>query len=654
LTRVVVFSGGRGATTILSSLARTRNVHLSVVVNTYDAGLSTGRVRRAIPGMLGPSDIRKTAGTLVGAVGNHAERCFAELLEARLQGAKGGGACADDGARAQFAALLDGHLHELDAALLPLVKRLSVETWITLRDHLTAFQKYLVSNGEPFSYEDLAIGNAALAGMFVTSDLNRAVETYQDLLGLRDHRVLNVTEGEDLWLCARAGEYVCPDEGTLVAEVPPVPITDIFLLPRGAHDALLEGRKDWFAAPELAAELERAQVLPAMNSRVGDAIADADVIVYGPGTQHSSLFPTYLTVGLGEAIRDNRAAEKVLVANIARDNDQHPAENVIDTLRKFRFFMTRRGEVELEDTDLITSILVNDGDAEWLRHLDESIRARPAVWADPSGRHSGSAVLEEISSVVRQRSGQHLAGDSGMVTVIVPVIDEEPRIGAVLQELRYLDLNSQGLVHEIVVVDGGSTDGTLTVLRTAPDIRVVEAHCRGRGEAIRLGLENARGEYVVVFPADGEYDVASIGQVVAELHKDSENAVLASRTLGGSSASHRLRAVYGENRLLYVLSHWGGVFVTLLLMVKLDRVVSDPLSGVRGARRDVFRLLDNPGRSLDYDVAWVKRAVENGHRVVEIPVDYHPRSWRDGKKTNIRDGMRALVSVFSGQPRAPR
>jgi hypothetical protein len=89
-------------------------------------------------------------------------------------------------------------------------------------------------------------------------------------------------------------------------------------------------------------------------------------------------------------------------------------------------------------------------------------------------------------------------------------------------------------------------------------------------------------------------------------------------------------------------------------MIKLDRIVSDPLSGVKGARRDVFRMLDNSGTSLDYDVAWVKRAVESGHRVIEVPVDYNPRSWRDGKKTNIGDGLKALRSVFRSERWAAR
>lgn len=646
MTDVVVFCGGRGATTILSSLARTRNVQLTVVVNMYDAGLSTGRVRRAFSGMLGPSDIRKTVGTLTATVGDEAQRALASLLESRLNPLGGEVDSVAGSSREQLAALIDGRLDGVDAHAAQLVRNLSLETWFQLRDSLTAFQKALASNGAEFSYDDLAIGNAVFAGFFADGDLNHAVDRYQQLFGIAGRRVLNVSRGEDRWLSARAGDFICPDEGTLVSQTPPQPISDLYLLPRQGHDELLGGLDGWSQAEGVGAGLALAERLPLLNPEVARRVGEADVIVYGPGTQHSSLFPTYLTVGLGEEIAANRSAEKLFVANIQRDHDQDPGETVTDTLVKFGYFMTRRDAIPLGQHDLITSVLVNAQEAELLSGIADPIRVRKAVWAGPGGRHSGSAVKEEIASVVRLRGGEHLPGDSGLVSVVVPVLDERPRIGRVLQQLRYLDLSGMGLVHEIIVVDGGSSDGTLDLLRSEPDIRVVEAACAGRGDAVRRGLQDARGEYVVVFPSDDEYDVSIVRTVVAELRKDPEAAVLASRTLGGSSASHRLRAVYGDNRLLYILSHWGGVVVTLLLMAKLDRVVSDPLSGVRGACREVFRTLDNPGSGLDYEVMWVRRAVEQRHHVIEVPVEYHPRNWRDGKKTTMWEGARALLSVF--------
>ena len=348
MTNVVVFSGGRGATTILNSLARTRNVRLSVVINGYDSGLSTGRVRRVVKGMLGPSDLRKTSGTLAAAVGGPATRSLAALLETRIAE----GPTPALSAEGQFADILEERFDHLEPELQTHLQDITLSTWSALRESLTSFQKYLASTDQVFDYNDLALGNAVLAGMFVNSDFNVATSRYQHLLGLKDQHVLNVTNGEDLWLTAAAGDFVCPDEGALVSEAVPAPIDDLYLLSRVDRDRLFHGRDSWWAEVGLAAQLSAVEKLPRLNVQVAAAIEEADVIVYGPGTQHSSLFPSYLTAGLGEAIRGNTTAEKVFVANIGRDTDQHSAEGLRHTLEKFHYFMSLRGRVNLNYSDL--------------------------------------------------------------------------------------------------------------------------------------------------------------------------------------------------------------------------------------------------------------------------------------------------------------
>ena len=72
-------------------------------------------------------------------------------------------------------------------------------------------------------------------------------------------------------------------------------------------------------AEAAVAELGRASVTPPMNPRLAPRLAEADLIVYAPGTQHSSLFPSYLTPGLSDAIAANLKAIKLLVTNIQAD-----------------------------------------------------------------------------------------------------------------------------------------------------------------------------------------------------------------------------------------------------------------------------------------------------------------------------------------------
>jgi hypothetical protein len=281
VTNVVVFSGGRGATSILTSLSRTRDVQLSVVINAYDSGLSTGRVRRAFEGMLGPSDVRKAAGTLTRAVGERSMQSLADFLEIRL--GTDSGAVSKSPPEEQLSAILDERFDQLGPVMGQRLQALTLETWSRLRESLTSFQKHLASAGYTFDYDDLALGNAVLAGLYVDRGFNGAMAAYQDLLGLREQRVLNATQGEDRWLSASAGDYVCPDEGVLVSEQTPARISDLYLLDRADHDRLLGDHASWWRDPAVLRELQRCEMLPRVNDEVAAAVAEADVSHSWPG-----------------------------------------------------------------------------------------------------------------------------------------------------------------------------------------------------------------------------------------------------------------------------------------------------------------------------------------------------------------------------------
>ena len=82
--KVSIFTGGRGASSILASLVKINEIDLTILVNAYDDGLSTGYLRKLLPGMLGPSDIRKTFSTVLGSSGDSSKKNLSILLEARI------------------------------------------------------------------------------------------------------------------------------------------------------------------------------------------------------------------------------------------------------------------------------------------------------------------------------------------------------------------------------------------------------------------------------------------------------------------------------------------------------------------------------------------------------------------------------------------
>ncbi|TQS23406.1 2-phospho-L-lactate transferase CofD family protein [Microbispora sp. KK1-11] len=304
---VTMFSGGRGAAGIARGMLGAPGVGLSLVVNGYDNGLSTGALRRYLPGMLGPSDFRKNL-LLHLDPADPAQAAPAAVLEHRLPG---GTTPAGLTAVIEAIAARRGPF-----AALPEAAREAVTA------DLRVFARRLAAYPHGLDLADCALGNLVFAGAYLRlgRDFNAAVDACARTFG-SPVRLLNVTNGENAFLAAlRRDGSLLADEADIVAPQGPGAITDLFLLrePLGARRrAELEALPPAWTREVLGRE--RAKVTP--SPRALEAIRDADLIVYGPGTPHSSLLPSYLTPGVADAIARSRAAAKVFVVNTRSDHD---------------------------------------------------------------------------------------------------------------------------------------------------------------------------------------------------------------------------------------------------------------------------------------------------------------------------------------------
>lgn len=382
--RVVLFCGGSGASQLVRTYTEMAQIDLTVLVNCYDDGLSTGVLRKYIPGLLGPSDVRKN-------VRNSLRRDrddFAGLdhvLGLRFPG--------------------DVEEPALLTSPLPAIGGLSRRSMTSLTDTVERFASYIQSKDRELPLRDLALGNIVFAGFYLEhKDFNESVRAFAEFANIRT-RVLNLTDGGDLKLVALTDRgQVVPDESSISSLTPSEKLADVFVLDSYLTESdrqRLDGL-DKRAKHEYLTARSRA---PRMNPEAREAIVQADVIVYWPGTQHSSLFPSYLTDGLAEAILDSRARRKVLVMNAWKDNDIHN-ESAYSLVDKFLWFMSRKGKHAYETGHLATDILLNRtrGQARTpelplgfpnQRHRGTAIHVDD--WSDGQGKHAVPRMLAWLS-----------------------------------------------------------------------------------------------------------------------------------------------------------------------------------------------------------------------------------------------------------------
>jgi glycosyltransferase involved in cell wall biosynthesis len=233
-----------------------------------------------------------------------------------------------------------------------------------------------------------------------------------------------------------------------------------------------------------------------------------------------------------------------------------------------------------------------------------------------------------------------------LISVVVPVYNEAATVGEVVDGLIAL-----GLRLEILLVDDGSTDDSPAVLaRLAErhgDVRVLRQPAnRGKGAAVRRGISESTGEFLLIQDADLEYSPSDIPALIDPLLSGKADAVFGTRLRGGA---HPQRA--------HLFWHYAGNrFLTLLANVLYNTTISDMEVGYKAFRGELVRslhLISDDFRIEPELTAKVLR-LGPGIRLYEVPISYYGRSYEEGKKITWRDGFGAVGALlrFRFSPRS--
>lgn len=232
----------------------------------------------------------------------------------------------------------------------------------------------------------------------------------------------------------------------------------------------------------------------------------------------------------------------------------------------------------------------------------------------------------------------------GCLSVLMPAYNEEKTIADVLQ--RVLALGP--LVKEIVVVDDGSKDGTAAaveaVAATDPRVRFFrQPKNAGKTAAIRTALALAEGDVIIIQDADNEYDPAEIPAVVAPILEGHADVAYGSRFLVRKAA-----------RVLYFYHYLANTFLTFLSNILTNRNFTDIETCYKAFRAGVIKPMVLTSRAFGMEVEMTAMVCKTNARTYEVPISYYGRSYEEGKKIGMSDGVMAIWYIFYFNVFAPR
>ncbi len=229
------------------------------------------------------------------------------------------------------------------------------------------------------------------------------------------------------------------------------------------------------------------------------------------------------------------------------------------------------------------------------------------------------------------------------LSIIIPVYNEQSTIRDILEQVRGVKLaietgtGVQVLEKEIIVVDDGSSDSTRAVLEEEEKrgdlVLLLHQRNRGKGAAVRTGIDRSSGNIVLIQDADLEYDPRDYPALLRPILEKRVKVVYGSRFLGPRKAMlfwHML----------------GNKLLTLVTNVLYNAILSDMETCYKVLDGDLARGLNLKSEGWGIDPEITAKVLKRGNRIFEVPISYYGREYYEGKKISWRDGLTVLWTLI--------
>ncbi len=232
--------------------------------------------------------------------------------------------------------------------------------------------------------------------------------------------------------------------------------------------------------------------------------------------------------------------------------------------------------------------------------------------------------------------------DVHILSIVIPAYNEGPTILHILEKVKAVNL-TKGVAKELIIVNDCSMDDTevhiLNFINSNPDLNpkyFKHEMNQGKGAALRTGIQQATGDFVIIQDADLEYDPHEFNLLLSPILNGHADVVYGSRFMGGR-----------PHRILFFWHTIGNKFLTFLSNAFTNLNLTDMETCYKMFRREIIQKIQLHENRFGFEPeVTAKIAKIPGIRIYEVGISYFGRTYAEGKKINWKDGFRAIYCIL--------
>lgn len=602
--KVTLICGGRGSAQLIRSLDQNRLVDLTLLVNAYDDGLSTGVLRQLIPGMLGPSDFRKNMSHSMSYHRNP-YNLLLNLFEYRVKEF-------DEKFISKF--LIYKDLSLIDVRFKSLNKVISRDQYNLILNAIYTICKHLEQfSREKYSFE-MSVGNLVFSGIYLNNshNFNKTINIYYNLLQIKS-KIFNVSDGNNLNLIAlRQSGKIEMSESNIVNLDIDDNILDLALIKTAELTTV--GEKNDFP------KSETVDYSKYISKEAIKTISESDIIIYGSGTLHSSIFPSLMI--LNKYIKNNKNAIKFLINNLDKDNDVKYMTNS-DIFNQFLHYLKDPGNVN-QTIDFI----LQDDSSESI-NFDSAYANLKVVKRDYrskvlTSKHNGYFLSEQLiksydKSLIKEVYLSILISSSEESGALQTLQSDLEDLSFILKcnvnvELKYFQ-DERDLFNQIFLLVKSNPDNFsfFSIINNNMNFNVVDFF-----NGLKTAFENVDLSANIDFSRSTLLDI------------DKNN----------------LQQLYRFKKSKIIISKIISFLISIILALRFNRFISDPLCDLKIYNvKSIENINTDFHKFKTYFDLWIM-LLKSKANFIESPIEFFESSKDKYIKSKIRKTLSLLVSIL--------